>query len=68
MINLKSRVVRLTGLALVLASSSIGSAAYLRAQTEIQPSGCEFRTRWKDAFGDCPSCCDAREFACPCTV
>lgn len=45
-----------------------GSFEIVRAQTEVLEPPCEFKTRWKDAFSKCKSCCDAREFSCPCTT
>lgn len=35
---------------------------------EIGVGGCEWRTRWKDAFGKCTGCCDATQYSCPCTT
>jgi hypothetical protein len=66
--TLRKHITRISALALVAGATTLGSAAYLKAQNEIIATGCEFRTRWKDAFGDCPACCDARAHGCPCTV
>ena len=29
---------------------------------------CQWKTRWKDAHGLCPGCCDATQYSCPCTI
>lgn len=63
------KLFRIFGVAAVLATVSAGPD-FLTAQIESVPpgGGCEFKTRWMDAHGQCPSCCDAREFSCPCTI
>ena len=38
------------------------------AQTELDPGGCDWKTRWKDAHGKCTGCCDATQYSCPCTT
>ncbi len=52
----------------LLALAAMTGSADAVSQTEVLPEACEFKTRWKDAFSKCKSCCDAREFSCPCTT
>ena len=57
---------RLAAAALLLGASA--GPRLLTAQTEVVDDACKFKTRWKDAHGRCPSCCNAVEYSCPCTT
>lgn len=67
-----ARMLKLAGAALVMAVAGTGSDVRAQEERVIDDNGvapaCPYRTRWTDAFGKCPSCCDAVVYACPCTV
>jgi hypothetical protein len=64
--RMKRTLFRLSAAALLVAVSA--GPQLLTAQTEVDDAPCKFKTRWRDAYGRCPGCCNSIEYSCPCTT
>lgn len=69
----KFTLLRMLILAGILTATASGPRILFAQDEVLQPGDeiggdCAFKTRWKDAHGKCPSCCDARDYSCPCTI